>query len=84
MWIETALLYAWIRVCLQGAGSRAVLVPGAEKLRRTQRAPSPGGVRHPLSLSRPSSWGGRCRAPPGRLGKQRRHGEREGSRSNSA
>lgn len=21
MWIETALLYAWIRVCLRGAGS---------------------------------------------------------------
>lgn len=55
MWTETALLYAWIRVCLQGAGSRAVFVPGAEKLRRTQEAPSLDAVGRPLSLSGQSS-----------------------------
>lgn len=56
MWIETALQYAWMCVCLQGAGSLAVFVPGAEKLRRTLKAPSPdGGSWAPVILPRQSS-----------------------------
>lgn len=65
MWTETALLYAWIRVCLQGAGSRAVFVPGAEKLRRTQKAPSLDGVGRLLSLFRQTSCRGAARLQEG-------------------
>lgn len=51
MWTETALLHAWISMCLQGAGSPVVFVPGGEKLRRTQKAPSLDGAGRPLPLS---------------------------------
>lgn len=44
----------------------AALVPAAEKLRRTRKAPSLGGVGRPLSLSGRSSAKGAVRHP-GRL-----------------
>lgn len=82
MWIETALLYAWIRVCLQGAESLAAFVRGTEKLRRTQKARRPDGVGRTLSL--PGGLPGPLPGSSREAGKRRRQSEREGSRSNSA
>lgn len=82
MWIETALLYAWIRVGLQGAGSELCLrleqrnCAGCGK----PRALTELGARYPM-LTVFSQ--GRCEAPPGTLGRGG-GSEREGSRSNSS
>ena len=77
MWTETALLYAWIRVCLQGAGSRPRLCPeqrncaGRGKPQASmERAPE-------TSQAVPFHW--RCPAPPREAG-EAEEAERKGGR----
>lgn len=47
MWIETALLYAWIRVCLRGAGSPLCLCLEQRNCAGHTASPQPCRTRAP-------------------------------------
>lgn len=71
MWIETALLYAWIRVCLRGAGSPLCLCLEQRNCAGHAASPQPSWTR----ALRVPQLAVIIRAPQGRLGEPPSQGE---------